>query len=305
VISYIAQRGAWAVLTVFCVVLITFLIVRVTGDPSRFVLGATASPDAITAFRAEHGLDRPVLAQFATYLVQVAHGDFGSSLRYHESVLGLFFERLPATLELGGCAYLVAVLLGVAGGVYAAVSAGRALDRITQVLVLVGQAIPGFYLGLVLILLVSVGLGWFPTGGRGGLAHLVLPTFTLAAYLMALIFRFARSTMLDVLHQDYIRTARAKGIRGSTIIWRHALRNAMIPLLTVLALQSSVLFSGAVVTETVFSWPGVGRLVVDALLARDYPLVQATVVILTAFVVLLNLAVDLAYGYLDPRVRYA
>ncbi|HYM91142.1 MAG TPA: ABC transporter permease [bacterium] len=302
---YLVGRGFWAVMTIFGIVLVTFLIVRVTGDPSRFVLGVEATPDVVAEFRAEHGLDRPVWEQFWRYLAASAHGNFGSSLRYKEPVLQLFLERLPATLELGASAYGVAVVVGVVGGVYAAVSAGSPADRTAQVLVLIGQAIPGFYLGLLLILLVSVGLGWFPTGGRGGFSHLVLPTFTLSAYLTALIFRFARSSMLDVLHQDYIRTARAKGIRMVTVIWKHAVRNAMIPLLTVLALQSSVLFSGAVVTETVFSWPGVGRLVVDALLTRDYPLVQATVAVVTTFVVILNLLVDLAYAYLDPRIRYA
>jgi ABC-type dipeptide/oligopeptide/nickel transport system permease component len=179
------------------------------------------------------------------------------------------------------------------------------MDKVVRVIVLFGQAIPGFYLGLILIIVVSVRLGWLPTGGRGGITHLILPTITLASYLVAVIVRFTRSTMLDVLHNDYVRTARAKGISNQMVIWRHALPNALIPLLTVLALQSAVVFSGAVVTETVFSWPGIGRFAVSAIQTRDYPVVQGTVLILTTFVVLLNIVVDLAYAFLDPRIKYS
>lgn len=303
-LEYGAQRALGAVLTILGVVLITFLIVRVTGDPAIFVLGEQATPDTIAQFRAQHGLDKPIVVQLVSYLRDLIRGDFGTSLRYQQSILTMFLPRLAASLELGVAAYLVAVVLGFGGGVYASISPSPIFNRATQVLVLIGQAIPGFYLGLILILLVSVGLGWFPTGGRGGLSHLVLPTFTLSTYLTALIFRFSRSTMTDVLGQDYVRTAQAKGLRHRQVMWHHALRNAMIPLLTVLALQSSVIFSGAVVTETIFSWPGVGRFAVDAMLTRDYPVVQAIVVISTVFVIVLNFAVDLAYLYLDPRIRY-
>lgn len=304
-LAYTIRRIALAIPTVIGITLITFLLVRITGDPARFVLGDTATPTALAAFRAQHGLDQPLPVQFLTYVAGIARGDLGTSLRYQQPVLGLFAERLPATLELGLAAYALAVLVGVSVGVFAAVRAGSRLDRLVRAAVLFGQAVPGFYLGLLLIIVVSVGLGWFPTGGRGGLSNLVLPTITLGSYLVAFTVRFTRSVTLDVLNQDYIRTARAKGLGEQVVIWRHGLRNALIPLLTVLALQSSVVFSGAVVTETVFSWPGVGRFAMQAILTRDYPVVQGTVVILSTFVVALNLIVDLAYAYLDPRIRYS
>lgn len=304
-LAYTARRLMLAIPTVIGIALITFLLVRITGDPARFVLGENAPPSAIAAFRADHGLDQPLHVQFLSYLGGMLRGDLGTSLRYQQPVVSLFAERLPATLELGIAAYVLAVVVGVSVGVFAAVRAGSRWDRLVRGAVLFGQAVPGFYLGLLLIIVVSVGLGWFPTGGRGGPANLVLPALTLGSYLVAFTVRFTRSVTLDVLNQDYIRTARAKGLREANVIWRHALRNALIPLLTVLSLQSSVVFSGAVVTETVFSWPGVGRFAMQAILTRDYPVVQGTVVILSIFVVLLNLLVDLAYAYLDPRIRYS
>ncbi|MBX5443677.1 ABC transporter permease [Sphaerobacter sp.] len=304
-LAYAIRRILIAIPTLIGITLITFLLVRVTGDPARFVLGDTAPPSAIEAFRAEHGLDKPLPVQFVNYLAGVARGDLGTSLRYQQPVLTLFAERLPATIQLGLSAYILALLVGVSVGVYSALRAGSPLDKVIRVSVLFGQAVPGFYLGLVLIIVVAVGLGWLPTGGRGGLSHLVLPTITLASYLVAFSVRFTRSVMLDVLHHDYIRTARAKGVAEGAVIRRHALRNALIPLVTVLALQSSVVFSGAVVTETVFSWPGIGRFALQAISTRDFPVIQGTVLILTAFVVLVNLIVDLAYAYLDPRIRYS
>lgn len=304
-LAYTIRRVLLAIPTLLGISLITFLLVRVSGDPARFVLGDTATDEAVRAFNAEHGLDRPLPEQFIRYNLNVLRGDFGDSLRYREPVLDLFVERIPATLQLGVVAYLFAVLVGVSGGVYAAVRAGSKADKLVRVLVLFGQAVPGFYLGLVLIIFVSVRLGWFPTGGRGGPSHFVLPVITLSSYLIAVILRFTRSMMLDVLHNDYVRTARAKGLKSRIVVWRHALPNALIPLLTVLALQSSVVFSGAVVTETIFSWPGIGRFAVSAIQTRDYPVVQGTVLILTAFVVILNLLVDLAYAFLDPRIKYS
>jgi ABC-type dipeptide/oligopeptide/nickel transport system permease component len=304
-LAYTIRRLLLAIPTLLGISLITFLLVRVSGDPARFVLGDTATPEAIAAFRHDNGLDKPIAEQFLVYNANVLRGDFGDSLRYKEPVLDLFLERVVATLQLGVSAYVVAVVLGVSLGVFSAVRAGSLADKLVRILVLLGQAVPGFYLGLVLIILVSVRLGWFPTGGRGGPSHFVLPTITLSSYLIAVIVRFTRSVMLDVLHNDYVRTARAKGLTDRVVVWRHALPNALIPLLTILALQSSVVFSGAVVTETVFSWPGIGRFAVAAIQTRDYPVVQGTVLILTTFVVLLNILVDLAYAFLDPRIKYS
>ncbi len=302
---YALRRLLLAVPTLFGVSLITFLLVRVTGDPARFVLGEQATDAAVASFRAEHGLDAPLWKQFLDYNWGVVQGDLGTSIRYEEPVVDLFLERVWATLQLGLSAYLLAVVVGVGVGMYSALRAGSIGDRVARVLVLFGQAVPAFYLGLLLIIFVATRVSWLPTGGRGGLNHLLLPTLTLGMALVAVVVRFTRSAVLDVMNQDYVRTARAKGLSGPSVTMHHVLRNALIPLITVLALQSSVVFSGAIVTETVFSWPGIGRFSVGAIESRDFPVVQGTVLILTAFVVLLNIVVDLLYGVLDPRIRYS
>jgi ABC-type dipeptide/oligopeptide/nickel transport system permease component len=269
------------------------------------VLGDQATPEAIASFRARYGLDDPLLVQFVNYNLDAFRGDFGDSVRYNTPVLDLITERFGATLELGLSAYLLSVLLGTTAGVVAAIRAGSGWDKSIRAAVLLLQSIPGFYLGLLLIIFVSVRLGWFPTGGRGGISHLVLPTITLSTVFTATIVRFTRSSMLDVLNQDYVRTARAKGLAERQVLSRHVFQNALVPLLTVLALQSAVVFSGAVITETIFSWPGIGRLVVSSIQTRDYPVVQGTVLILTTCVVLLNIVVDIAYGVIDPRIKFS
>ena len=302
---YVIRRLLLAVPTLIGVGLITFMLVRFSGDPARFVLGDQATDEAIASFRADRGLDRPMLVQFLDYNLSAIRGDLGVSVRYNEPVVSLIGERIGATLELGLSAYLVSVVVGITAGVWAAVNAGGGSDRAIRGIVLFLNSVPGFYLGILLIILVSVKLAWLPTGGRGGWQHLVLPTITLSTVFIATIVRFTRSSMLDVLSQDYVRTARAKGLAGRHVISRHVLRNALVPLLTLLALQSAVLFSGAVVTETIFSWPGVGRLVVSSIQTRDYPVVQGTVLVLTSCVVLLNILVDIAYGAIDPRIKLA
>lgn len=291
--------------TLIGVMLITFFLVRVTGDPARFVLGEMVSDEAIAAFRAEHGLDRPVFVQFMSFLSGILHGDFGTSIRHREPVLKLFLERVPATLQLGLTAYLVGVAVGVTAGILAAIKVGSFGDKAIRFLVLIGQSIPVFYLGLLLIIFVSLRLGWLPTGGRGGLRYLILPALALSARLIALVARFTRSVMLDVLDQDYVRTARSKGLSEGVVVWKHAARNAIIPLVTLLGLEFGHIISGAAVTETVFSWPGIGRFVISAISTRDYPVVQGTVLILTSIVVILNLAIDVSYAYLDPRIKYS
>jgi peptide/nickel transport system permease protein len=302
--AYVARRLGQALATLLGVALITFLLVRVTGDPARLILGELAPPEAVAAFNREHGLDRPLAAQFLHYLGGVLRGDLGQSLRYKEPVLRLFLERVPATLELGLTAYVFMALAGIGIGVLSAVRAGSWLDSTSRFVALFGQAVPGFYFGLLLILAFSLALPLFPTGGRGTWLHLVLPAFTLGSHMLALLVRFTRSAMLDVLRQDYVRTARAKGLGEAAVVSRHALANALVPLATILAVQAGVVFSGAVVTEQVFSWPGVGRFALQAIYTRDFPVVQGTVLILTTVVVLLNVAVDLSYAYLDPRIRY-
>ena len=301
---YFVQRLLQTVPTILGITVITFLVLRLSGDPAFMVLGETATPEAVATYRSQHGLDRPLHLQYLQFMGGVVTGDLGSSLRYQEPVGRLLLSRLPATLELSLAAILFSLLIGIPVGVISAVRPSGAGDFVVRGLALMGQAIPGFFLGIVLIMLFSVQLHWFPTGGRGGFQHLVLPTVTLGAFMVALIVRFTRSSMRDVLRQDYIRTARAKGLFQRRVVLRHAFKNALIPVITITGLQTAAVFSGAIVTETVFSWPGLGRFLVQAVYGRDFPVVQATVLLITVAVVAINLIVDLVYGLVDPRIQY-
>lgn len=302
--DYVIRRLLQMIPTLLGVLLITFFLTRVTGDPARMILGIGATEEAVRAYRDMYGLNDPVFVQFGRFLLDLARGNLGQSIRYKEPVSAMFLERLPATLELGFAAYSLAIITGVPIGVFTALRWNSPSDRAIRVLVLIGQAVPGFYLGLLAIILFAVRWRLLPSGGRGTLAHLILPAATLSVYLTALIIRFTRSAMLDVLRNDYIRTARAKGLAPAAVHFHHALRNAAIPLLTVLAAQTSVLFSGAVVTETVFAWPGIGRFAVEAIYSRDFPVIQGTVLIVTTIVLVVNLLVDVSYAYIDPRIRF-
>jgi peptide/nickel transport system permease protein len=301
---FIVRRLLQTSVTLFGISLITFVVLRLAGDPASMILGEMATREAIAAYRAENGLDAPLPVQYARFMHGVVTGQFDSSLRYRQPVDDLILDRLPATLQLGAAALLFALVIGIPVGIGSAVIRSTWIDLLVRAVVLVGQAIPSFYLGILLIMLFSVRLGWLPTGGRGDLRHLVLPAITLGVSLMVLIVRFTRSSMLDILQQDYIRTARAKGLRETAVILRHALKNTMIPLVTVIGLQAAVLFSGAIVTETIFSWPGLGRFTVESIFARDYPVVQTMVLFVAVLVVLINLVVDLLYAAIDPRINY-
>lgn len=300
---FLLRRIPQLVVVLFGVSIVTFGLVRLTGDPVTVLLGETATQEAIAQMRAELALDRPVHVQYARFIRNALRGDFGDSLRYRQPALTLFVERVPATLELAAAALALALLIGLPIGIAAALRPQSAFDGFVRGIALAGQAIPGFYLGLVAIIVFGAQLRLLPTGGRGSLAHLILPAFTLAAYQAAIVARFARGAMLEVLGEDYIRTARAKGLRRFRVIVQHGLRNALIPVVTIIALQVGTLLSGAVVTETVFSWPGVGRLAVQAIYTRDFPIVQVTVMVTAALFVVINLLTDLLYVLLDPRVR--
>jgi peptide/nickel transport system permease protein len=302
--KYFLLRLLQIVPTLVGVSVISFVAMYLIGDPARMVLGDDATPEAVQEYRRELGLDQPLHVQYFAFVADAVRGDFGTSLRYQQPVTTLIMERLPATLQLGLAALVIAVVFGCSMGILSALRFGRPGDDLVRGLALVGQAIPGFFLGLLLIIFFSLRLGWFPTGGIGGPRHLVLPAITLASYLVALLFRFTRSSLLEVLNQDYMRTARAKGLPERTAIRGHALRNALIPIITVIGLQSGVLFGGAVVTETIFSWPGLGRLIVEAIQARDYPIIRAALLFIATAVVVINLLVDLTYGIVDPRVKY-
>lgn len=303
--QYLLRRLGRLVLAWLGVTLITFLLLRLTGDPARVVLGELATDEAVQEFNRLHGLDRPWPEQYLSFVVRVLQGDLGRSLRYEEQILPILLERVPATLELAGASIFLSLVIGVPLGVVAALRRDTSIDYMSRGLVLLAQGIPNFFLAILFILFFSVYLGWLPTGGRDGLKSLILPAFVLSFVQMPLTLRVTRSAVLDVLGQDYIRTARSKGLYERNVLWRHVLRNAALPILTVIGVQTALLLSGAIVTETVFSWPGIGRLIVSAILARDFPLVQGIVLVISIAVVVVNFVVDLLYGLLDPRISLA
>ncbi len=282
--------------------MIMFFMLRLTGDPARNILGEMASAEAVAEFRRQEGLDRPLPEQYLKFLAGALVGDFGKSLRYQQPIMPIILERLPATLELAGTSLLLSFLIGVPLGIFAALKKDKALDFFARGLVLIAQGIPNFFLAILLILLFGVTLRWLPTGGRGTFQHLILPSLVLSFILLPLTVRVTRSAILDVLNQNYVRMARAKGLSENAIMLRHTLRNAALPILTILGLQAAGLLGGSIVTETVFSWPGVGRLIVSAIFARDFPLVQASVLVIASAVVVVNFIVDILYGVLDPRI---
>ncbi len=301
--QFVAQRGLRALLTLWLVVTAVFVILRFSGDPVVLLLSESATPEQIEALRADLGLAEPIPVQYVRYFGDLVRGDLGDSIRQKRPALSYVLERFPATAELAIAAFVLANTLGLALGIAAALSRGSFGDRITLFIVSLLQSSPAFFVGILLILLVSVQFGWLPSSGRGTPQQLILPAVTLSVLTMASLARLARSSLLDVLRNDYVRTARAKGLREGAVVLRHALRNATLPIVTFIGLEIGGLLTGAVVTETVFAWPGIGRLAVDAVRTRDYPVVQATVLFIAAIFILMNFLIDCSYGLLDPRVR--
>ncbi|PYN41555.1 MAG: ABC transporter permease [Candidatus Rokuibacteriota bacterium] len=301
--AYIAARLATAVLVILGVSIVSFFLTFLTGDPAEIMLPPGATAAQIEKFRADWGFDDPVIVQYWRFLKRAVHGDFGISLRHGQQSLPLIAARLPATLQLTLTAMVLAIALAVPLGVLAATHRGGPIDLLAMGVALVGQSVPNFWLAIMMILLFAVSWGLLPTSGRGGVAHVVMPAAAIAINLMALLTRLVRSTMIEMLSEDYVRTARAKGLRELFVTSRHALPNALIPLVTVIGLQFGYILGGAVVIETIFTWPGVGLFTIQAILNRDYPVVQASVFILATAVVLINLTVDLLYVWLDPRIR--
>jgi peptide/nickel transport system permease protein len=302
-LPYLGRRLLQLIPTLLGVTLVVFLLIRVSGDPTQLLLPETATPEDRELFRKQHGLDRPIAIQYGRYVGNLLRGDLGRSLIDERSALDVVLQRLPATIELTVAAMLIAVLVGIPVGVLAAVRRGSILDRLAMLGALTGQSMATFWVGILLILLFAVQLRWFPVSGRDGLMHLVLPAVTLSLYMMPVLARMTRSSMLEVWRQDFVRTARAKGLRERTVILRHSLRAALIPVVTVLGLQFGGALAGAIVTESVFAWPGVGTFVLDAIYKRDYPVVQAAVLVVATVYILTNLLVDLLYVALDPRIR--
>ena len=304
-VSYIIRRLLLTVPTLIGVTLIVFSMVRlIPGDPAIAIAGEHASVEVVTAIRERLGLDRPFIVQYAIFLGNLLRGDLGRSAWTGRPVSAELWGRFRNTLELTGASILIALVVGLVAGTISATRQYSFFDYIAMVGAMMGVSIPIFWLGLMLMLLFAVFLGWLPAMGRGTIAHLVLPAVALSTGSAAIIARMTRSSMLEVFHQDYIRTARAKGVIERLVIFKHAMRNALVPVVTIVGLQFGALLGGAILTETVFAWPGMGRLIVEAIFARDYPLVQGGVLLAAAAFVLVNLVVDLLYSFIDPRIRY-
>jgi len=301
----IAKRLLHGLISILGASVIIFLISRLSGDPLALLLPADAPPHVIEATRRHLGLDQPLVAQYLVFLGHAVTGDFGNSYRWQEPALGLILERLPATVELALAALGFSIAMAVPFGVLSAVYRGSWFDRFAKVFAMLGQAMPNFWVGLLLILFFAVQLNWLPAFGRDSWNSLVLPAIALGWYPVAAQTRVVRSAMLDVLDSDYIRMGRAMGLPERVLIWKYALRNAAIPLVTILGVYFAAMLGGAFVVEVIFAWPGVGRTVVEAVFARDFPVVQAGVMLTSVLFVLSNLMVDLSYGLIDPRIRHA
>lgn len=301
--AFLMRRFVHSLLVLFGVSAVVFLILHLTGDPTLLLLPPDATAEQIVRFRQLMGFNDPVAVQYLRFLKGAVKGNFGESLRHGQPAMNLVIERLPATLELSAAALLLALCLAIPSGILSAIKRNTLLDYFSTVVALLGQSMPTFWLGIMLILVFSVHLNLLPSSGRGGLAHLILPAITLGLFTTARITRLTRSSMLEVLGEEYIRTARAKGVSEPPVVWKHALKNASIPIVTIVGIELGTLLGGAVITETIFAWPGVGRLSVQAIYNRDFPVVQATVFLLSSTFVIVNFLVDVIYTYLDPRIR--
>jgi ABC-type dipeptide/oligopeptide/nickel transport system permease component len=303
VLPFLTQRLFRALIALWLVSTVVFVVMRLSGDPVPLLLPPDAPISEMERVRRELGLDRPLPVQYAVFLRNTLKLDFGRSLHFRQPAFSVVSGYIPATLELGLTAFFLAALVAVPVGLLSAMKRNTLLDHAAMGFALIGQAAPTFFLGILFILLLSLKLDLFPTSGRGNWSNLVLPALTLGAFTMASIARLTRSAVLEVLRADYIRTARAKGLGEALVVAKHTFRNAAIPILTITALQFGTLLGGAVVTETVFSWPGIGRLAVQSIYNRDYPVVQCTVFLAAVMFIIINFAVDLLYGFLDPRAR--
>ncbi len=303
--SYLWTRLFRSLLTLFAILLVAFLATRLSGDPTQWLLGDTATPAQQDAMRSELGIDKPIPEQFLRYLRQIVRGDFGTSYFEHRDVLVVLGERLPPTLQLMALAIAFGFALGITIGIVAAVNHDRWIDRALMMITFWMYAVPNFVLAIAMILVFSLWLHWLPSSSYGTWAHAVMPTLALGSSYAALVARITRSSMLDTLGQDYVRTATAKGLARRVVILKHCLRNALLPVVTLVGLVAGSLVGGSVVIETVFAWPGAGRLIVNAVLVQDYPVLQVAVLLVATVVIITNFLVDSAYALIDPRVQYA
>jgi len=301
---YLARRLLLTIPVLVGVATLVFLLIHlVPGDPAQSMLGEGAAPQEVAALRSKLGLDLPLPVQFGRFISGLVRGDLGTSLRTGEPVAASIASRMPATAELALAAMVVALLIAVPLGVAAAVWKGTLVDQAAMTFALAGISIPNFWLGPMMAILFAIELGWLPVSGRGTLAHLVLPSVTLGAALSAILARMTRASLLDELHQLYVLASRARGASRARAIWCHAFRNSLVPVVTIVGLQFGSLLTGAIITETIFSWPGVGRLLIQSINFRDYPMVQGCILLIAITYVMVNLVTDLVYGWLDPRIR--
>jgi ABC-type dipeptide/oligopeptide/nickel transport system permease component len=300
---YIARRLLQTIFVLWAVSFIAFIVMFLTGDPASAMAGENWTREQVDEFRHIMGFDQPWYVQYWGFLSKALQGDLGVSLRQRQPNLQLVFDRMPATLELALTAMLISIVVALPAGIISATKRNSWFDNVAMLGAMLGQSMPAFWLGVMLILIFGVTLHWTPIAGRGSLNHLILPAITLSAYPTARNARVMRSSLLEVLGLAYVTTARAKGLKEHAVLIRHAVRNALIPLVTLIGLEFGALLGGAVITETIFAWPGVGRMTIQAIQGRDIPLVQASVIVLATFFVLINLIVDIIYTVLDPRIR--
>ena len=302
-LTFIVRRLLQAVVVLWAAASLAFVLTFLSGDPATLMIGDHWTAEQIVSFRAYMGFDRPFYIQYLEFMGRLLKGDFGMSVRQQTPVIELILDRFPNTVELALAAMLVVIVVAVPIGIISATKRNSLLDNVVMGGALLAQSMPTFWIGIMLILVFGVYLRWLPISGRQNLSSLILPVITLSAFAVARNARIARASMLETLSQDYIRTARSKGLSEKLIVTRHALKNALIPVVTVLGLEIGALLGGALVTETVFAWPGVGRLTIEAIYARDYPLVQGVITFLVLIFVIINLIVDISYAFLDPRIR--
>ncbi|TSA46609.1 MAG: ABC transporter permease [Deltaproteobacteria bacterium] len=301
---YLLRRLYQALIVFFVVTLIVFLILHISGDPVQLLMPSDATQKDVQELRQALGLDKPLPVQYGLFLKNALKGNLGISYHHGQPALKLVLDRLPATLELVSVSMLISLILAVPLGVLASSRRGKWLDRSCLMGSLVGISAPSFWIGIAFILIFAVELPWFPSSGRGTWAHLVLPAASLSLYRLALFFRLIRAGMLDIMTQDYIRTARSKGVSEKTVIYKHALKNTLIPFITIAGLQMGSLLAGSIVTERIFAWPGMGRLFLDSIGVMDYPVIIAWTLVVSTIFILINLIVDVIYMWLDPRIRY-
>jgi peptide/nickel transport system permease protein len=302
---FILRRIFQSVLTLLALSMVIFLLCRLMGDPTMLMLPDDASHEDIVKLRQALGLDRPLPVQYWLFLSQTVRGDFGRSIKGQVPVLDLIEDRLPHSLKLAAVSLVITLLLAFPLGVMAAVKKDTSIDIFANLIAVLGQSLPQFWVGIVLIQIFAVRLRWLPVAGTGSFWHYILPGFTLGWFLVAGVMRLLRSSMLDVLDSEFVKLARIKGVSGWGVIWKHALKNALIPVLTFAAIYLAVLITGAILVETVFAWPGLGQLIYQGIVYRDFPVIQAVVMLTAVIVVAVNFLVDIAYGYLDPRIRYS